>query len=109
MTPELWKLLVGAIVLLLTEAAGLLKIYSELAKVKAARAETKSSRDADSLAIHDAIQKLTWDNGRLKDEIGNLREITNDHQAQVSVLTTELAKLSVKMDNVLEAIQKLEK
>jgi hypothetical protein len=40
MTNELWAALIGAVVLLLTNAAGLVKVWSDLAKTKASRAAT---------------------------------------------------------------------
>ena len=107
MTPDLWKALVGAVVLFLTAGAGLLKVWTELAKVKAERAEMAAKRDADSQALHDSVQKLTWENSRLREDMQFMRSGLDDHQQQLSVLNTELAKVSTKLDSALEILRDL--
>lgn len=108
MTPELWKMLVGAVVLFLSAGAGLLKVWTELAKVKAERAEVGAKRDADSQALHDQVQKLTWENARLKEDLMVVKTHIDDHQLQLSNIVTEIAKLGVKMDTVIEGLNKLQ-
>lgn len=107
MTPDLWKMLVGAVVLFLSAGAGLLKVWTELAKVKAERAEVGARRDADSSALHDQVQKLTWENARLKEDVQFMKSGLDDHQMQLSVLNTELAKVSTKLDSALEILHDL--
>lgn len=107
MTPELWKALVGAVVLFLTAGAGLLKVWSELAKVKADRALVGARREADSQALHDQVQKLTWENARLREDMQFMRTGLDDHATQLSVLNTELAKVSTKLDSALEILHDL--
>lgn len=107
MTTELWATLIGAVVLLLTNAAGLVKVWSDLAKTKASRAETAEIRNKDSQELHDQSQKNTWDIGRVKEDIMMLKTHMDDHQLQISTINTELAKVSTKIDSVLEAINKL--
>ena len=107
MTPELWKALIGAVVLFLTAGAGLFKVWTELAKVKAERAEVGAKRDADSQALHDQVQKLTWENSRLREDMQFLKSGLDDHQQQLSVLNTELAKVSTKLDSALEILRDL--
>lgn len=107
MTPELWKMLIVAVAGFLGAAAGLFKVWTELAKVKADRASTKSDRDRDSQELHDTVQKLTWENSRLKEDYAMLKNTADDHQLQLSVLNTELAKLGTKLDNALEILHDL--
>jgi peptidoglycan hydrolase CwlO-like protein len=107
MTPELWKALIGAVVLFLTSGAALFKVWTELAKVKAERAEVGAKRDADSQALHDQVQKLTWENSRLREDMQFLKSGLDDHQQQLSVLNTELAKVSTKLDSALEILRDL--
>ena len=107
MTPELWKALIGAVVLFLTAGAGLFKVWTELAKVKAERAEVGARRDADSQTLHDQVQKLTWENARLREDMQFMRSGLDDHQQQLSVLNTELAKVSTKLDSALEILRDL--
>lgn len=107
MTPELWKLLIPAVVVFLTAGAGLLKVWTEIAKVKADRLATKGERDADSLALHDSVQKITWENQRIKEDMQFLRSGLDDHQMQLATLNTELAKVSTKLDSALEILRDL--
>lgn len=46
MTPDLWKALIGAVVGLLLAITAFVKVYTDVAKIKAERAETKTTRDA---------------------------------------------------------------
>lgn len=107
MTTELWKLLIPAVVLFLTTAAGLLKVWTEIAKVKADRLATKGDRDKDSQVLHDTVQKLTWENSRLKEDMQFLKTGLDDHQMQLATLNTELAKVSTKLDSALEILHDL--
>jgi len=107
MTTEMWATLIGALVLLLTNLAGLVKVWTDLSKQRADRAETKELRNKDSQDLHDQCQKNTWDIGRLKEDIMMLKTHMDDHQIQISTINTELAKVSTKIDSVLDAINKL--
>lgn len=107
MTPELWKMLIVAVVGFLGAAAGLFKVWTEVAKVKADREATKSDRDRDSQELHDTVQKLTWENSRLKEDIQFMKTGLDDHQMQLATLNTELAKVSTKLDSALEILRDL--
>lgn len=107
MTPELWATLIGALVLLITNLAGLVKVWTDLSKTKASRAETAEMRNKDSQELHDQCQKNTWDLNRIKEDILMLKTHIDDHQLQIATINTELAKVSTKLDNVLDAINKL--
>lgn len=108
MTPELWKALIGACVLFLGEGAALLKVYKDLLAVKSSRAETAERRDAEATAVRDNVQQLQWENARLKEDLMMVKTHLDDHQLQLSNVVTEIAKLGVKMDNVLDALNKLQ-
>lgn len=103
----MWAGLAGALVLLITNLAGLVKVWTDLSKTKANRAETAEIRNKDSQDLHDQCQKNTWDLGRVKEDIMMLKTHMDDHQLQISTINTELAKVSTKIDSVLEAINKL--
>lgn len=107
MTTELWAALIGAVVLLLTNLAGLVKLWGDLAKTKADRTETKIDRDRDSQVLHDTVQKLSWETARLKEDVTFIKTGLDDHQMQLSVLNTELAKVSTKLDSALEILHDL--
>ena len=107
MTAELWAALIGGVVLVLTNTAAAIKLWGDLQKQKADRAETKAQRDADSQTLHDTVQRLTWENARLKEDVQFMKSGLDDHQMQLSVLNTELAKVSTKLDSALEILHDL--
>ena len=97
MTHELWAALVGAVVLLITNLALLVKVMADNAKTKADRAETKEVRDKDSADLHDAVQKNTWDIGRLKDDNEKRDSILEQIQVNVNELNTNLLLVSQEL------------
>ena len=107
MTVELWAGLIGAVILLITNSAAAIKLWADVQKQKADRADTKVQRDADSSALHDQVQKLTWENARLKEDVQFMKSGLDDHQMQLSVLNTELAKVSTKLDSALDILRDL--
>jgi hypothetical protein len=107
MTTELWAGLIGAVILLLTNTAAAVKLWGEVQKTKADRALVGARRDADSQELHDTVQKLTWENARLKEDVQFMKSGLDDHQMQLSVLNTELAKVSTKLDSALEILRDL--
>ena len=109
MTPELWAALIGALVLLLTNLAGLVKVWSDISKQKADRAETKATRDKDSLELHDAVQKATWEIGILKDNAQHRDVLIEDLQKQINTLNSTLAVTNVQLNTLVEAIKELKK
>ena len=109
MTTELWAALIGALVLLLTNLAGLVKVWQDLAKTKASRAETKATRDKDSLELHDAVQKATWEIGILKDNAQHRDTLIEDLQKQINTLNSTLAVTNVQLNTLVDAIKELKK
>ena len=100
MTTELWAALIGAVVLLITNTAGLIKVIAD-------RRSTKIDRDADSQKLHDDVQKIKWENSRLKEDLAMTRTTLDDHQLQLTTMTTELAKVATKLDSALEILHDL--
>lgn len=107
MTTELWAGLVGAVILLITNSAAAIKLWGEVQRTKADRAETKAARDADSLKLQEASQKNTWEVARLKEDLMVVKTHIDDHQLQLVTLNTELAKVSTKLDSALEILHDL--
>lgn len=100
MTNELWAALIGAVALLLTNTAGLVKVIAD-------RRATKIDRDSDSQKLHDDVQRLTWENSRIKEDLAMTKTSLDDHQLQLAALNTELAKVSTKLDSALEILRDL--
>lgn len=109
MTTELWTILITAVALLLTNAAGLIKVWSDLSKQKADRATTKANRDQDSIELHDAVQKATWEIGILKDNAQHKDILIEDLQKQINLLNSTLAVTNVQLNTLVEAIKELKK
>lgn len=107
MTPELWAALIGALVLLLTNLAGLVKVWTDLSKTKSDRQTTKQTRDADSQELHDKVLQLGFQVGQNKDNIGLLFEQMSDQMKQIGLMTTQLAQVLVKMDNIVDTLKEL--
>ena len=107
MTTELWAALIGAVVLLLTNTAAAIKLWGEVQKTKADRAEVGAKRDADSQKLHDQVQKLTWENSRLREDMQFMKSGLDDHTTQLNIFNTELAKVSTKLDNALDILREL--
>ena len=103
MTPTL----AAAIIAFLTALTALVKVVTDNIKIKNERAETKQERDRDSLELHDQCRENAWEIKRLKEDTAVLKTHLDDHQLQLSIFNTEMAKLSTKMDSVLDAIREL--
>lgn len=107
MTPELWAALIGALVLLLTNLAGLIKVWTDLSKTKSDRQTTKQTRDADSQELHDTVLKLSFQVDQNKNNIGLLFDQMTDQLKQIGLLNTQLAQVLTKMDALCDAIKEL--
>lgn len=98
---------VGALVLLLTNTAALVKVWADNAKTKEDRAATRAARDQDSQALHDAVQKATWDISAIKNENGHREQVIEQLQSQINALNTTLATTNTKLDLLCDAIKEL--
>lgn len=103
MTPEL----IAAIIAVLGALGAFLKSRTDMSDLKEERAQTALKRDQDSLELHDSVQKASWEITRLKEDISFVRSGLDDHQMQLSVLNTELAKVSTKLDSALDILRDL--
>jgi len=106
MTPELWKALIGAIVLVLTAVAAYIKMRTDIDKIQSERAETKQARDKDSETLHDQCQRNTWEIERLKDDAKKRDSILNEIRCQVNELNTNLLLVSKDLKYFGDALNK---
>lgn len=109
MTNELWATLIGGVVLLLTQAAAFLKVYTDLAKTKADRIQTAELRNKDSQELHDKVLKLEFTTTQLKDQQALTATVVDDLRDQCSALNTNIVKLDMAVANLTEAIKELRK
>ena len=104
MTTELWGALIGAAVLVLTNVAALIKVWTDNSKIKNDRADTKAARDKDSEELHDQLQKNTWNIEKLMDENAKRDTILESLRCNVNELNTNLLLLSQKLDIFSNAV-----
>ena len=105
MTSELWAALIGAIVLILTNLAALIKVLTDNAKIKSDRADTKLARDNDSKNLHDQCQKNTWEIEQLKTDTEKRDKIVEDLRAQVNELNVNLQLCNQNLANFSRVIE----
>lgn len=101
--------LIAALVLFLTNLAGLVKVWGDLAKQKADRADTKAARDRDSQELHDKVLKHDFAISQLKDTQSLQATVVDDLRDQCSALNTNIVKLDTNVANLTEAIKELKK
>ena len=98
--------LIGALVLLLTNTAGLVKVWSDNTKTKADRVRTAQVRDSDSQDLHDKVQKNTWEISNLKDSLKLYSDRLLDTERQINIIVKEMAVISTKLDNLIDLVKK---
>jgi TolA-binding protein len=101
--------LIAALVLFLTNLAGLVKVWGDLAKQKADRADTKAARDKDSVEVHDKILKHDFAISQLKDAQSLQATVVDDLRDQCSALNANIVKLDTNVANLTEAIKELKR
>ena len=71
------------------------------------RNSTASKRDNDSQEIHDKIQKCTWEISRIKENDVHTDQVLEDLRQQCNELNVNLAVVTQKLDNLIDAIKGL--
>lgn len=104
---ELDPKIVAAVVGLLGALTMLVKVYTDILRIKADRSSTKEARDKDSQELHDQVLKNTLAITTLKDNQALHATVMDDLRDAVSVLNTNVAKLGVVVDNLSEAVREL--
>ena len=99
--------IIAAIVLLLTNVAALVKVCTDLIRMKADRADTKAIRDADSAKLHDDVLKHTMQIAQLKDNQAMHATVMDDLRDTTAALNTNVAKLGVVVEGLAEAVKEL--
>lgn len=107
MTTELWTILITAVALFITNAAGLIKVWTDLAAVRRSRLETSEARNKDSQDLHDKVLKLEFATQQLKDSQQLTSQVVDDLRDQCSTLNTNIVKLDMAVANLTEAIKEL--
>lgn len=107
MTPELWAALIGGVVLLLTNLAGLVKVWTDLQKQKMDRTETKARRDQDSQELHDTVLKQGFMIQQCRDSLSLYQTVQEDLKTELNILNTNVAKLTVVVETLSETVKEI--
>ena len=107
MTTELWAALIGAVVLLLTNTAAAIKLWGDMQKQKADRAETKIVRDKDSQELHDRVLSHGFQIQQLKDAQSLTATVVDDLRDTCAQLNANIVKLDTNVLNLTEAVKEL--
>lgn len=84
---------------------GGLYLYFKFKGIEHDRNTTKVNRDADSQAIHDDILKLKFDVTNLKGSVNLHDTLLSDFSKQINILSTNIAILTEKIDNLNNIIK----
>lgn len=103
MTPEL----ITAIIACLGALTAFLKARSDVSEIKAERTETKAERDRDSQELHDKVIKLECACETHKTLLARQQEILDKSNNQIFMLNNQLAKVIVKMENIIDCLKEL--
>ena len=106
--------LTAAIIGLITGVGGLVtaltvyfKAKAETEKIRQERLATSQARDSDSQTLHDAVLKLQFQATQAHDNIKLLFELNKDSTNAINMLTTQLATVLTKIDNITEILNEI--
>ena len=100
---------IAACVLLITNLAGLIKLWGGLAKQRADRIETKAARDKDSSELHDKVLKHDFMISQLRDQQSLQATVIDDLRDTCATLNSNIVKLDTNVSNLTEAIKEMKK
>lgn len=104
---ELDPKIVAAVVGFLGALTMLVKVYTDILRIKADRNSTKEARDKDSQDLHDKVLAQGFAIQQLKDSQALTSTVVDDLRDQCSTLNANLVKLDVNVANLTEAIKEL--
>ena len=99
--------LTAAIIGLLVELTLLVKVYTDVLRIKSQRQETATRRDSAEQELRDQVLKNTMAITTLKDNQALHATVMDDLRDAVGVLSTNTAKLGVVVDNLSDAVKEL--
>ena len=104
---ELDPKLIAAIVAFLGALTMLVKVYTDILRIKADRSSTKEVRDKDSQELHDKVLAQGFAIQQLKDAQSLTSTVVDDLRDQCSTLNSNIVKLDVNVANLTEAIKEM--
>ena len=109
MTAEQLTPIIAAVIALIGAVTSWVKARTEIDKIKASRSETKESRDKDSQELHDKVLKLEFSDSLTKDTLLLHRQRIDEVNTATQQLTTQLAVVVTKLDNIIDVLNALKK
>lgn len=100
---------IAACVLLVTNVAALIKVYTDVIRMKSDRADTKAIRDRDSQELHDRVLSQGFAIQQLKDAQSLTSTVVDDLRDQCATLNANIVKLDTNVANLTEAIHELKR
>lgn len=107
MTAEQLTPIIAAVIALIGAVTSWVKARTEIDKIKASRSETKESRDKDSQELHDKVLKLEFSDSLTKDTLILFRKQIEEANTATQSLTTQLAIVVTKLDNIIDELKAL--
>jgi len=101
--------IVAAVIALIGAVTSWVKARIEIDKIKASRSETKATRDNDSRELHDKVLKLEFSDSLTKETLLLHRQQINEVSVTTRTLTTQLAVVVTKLDNIIDVLNNLNK
>lgn len=99
--------LAGAITIYIKQKTENEKQRNRIAEIEASREATKRERDAVEVELRDKVQKSDWEINRIKEDNRLLATKLDEQVKFTGMLNTEVAKILVKMDQVIDALKGL--
>ena len=99
--------LAGAITIYIKQKTENEKQRNRIAEIEASREATKRERDAVEVELRDKVQKSDWEINRIKEDSRLLATKLDEQVKFTGMLNTEVAKILVKMDQVIDALKGL--
>lgn len=103
LSPELGAAVIGLIV----AVTGWIKNHSEVVSINHDREAVKANRDADSQKLHDDVLRLQCTQSTHADNIKVLFEQSVAANASIGSLTTQVAQVITRLDQVIESLKEL--
>lgn len=99
--------LAGAATAFIKQHTQIARQKAELDKVKADRSSTGERRDRENQEVHDMLLRHSFEIQHIKDTQSHHIEVVRDVQDTCSVLNTNVAKLSVVVENLAEIVKEM--
>ena len=93
--------------LLLTNLAGLVKVWSDLAKTNADRQTTKQARDEAAQQMHDDMIRMQCKQAEFESNQKILFEQSLKHSNDFSELSKQHAEVMITLKNILETLKEI--